>query len=104
MREQIARISAKKHAENPPCHVCYAIADETITLICQKVKTCLLADEEIDDQYVDGWAARNTEVDSPLQLRALDGDASIDVLRELVQAQLDKILALFKEKGEHDSR
>ena len=52
----------------------------------------LLTDEEIDKRFVDSWAERNTEVDSPLALKTIDNDDSIDVLRELAQAQLDEAL------------
>ena len=67
-----------------------AIGFRLIPLIKEKIEKSLLTDKEIDTQYLDSWAKRNTEVDSPLDLKAKDGDEDIDVLRELLQAQLDK--------------
>ena len=72
MREKVARISAKKHAENPPCHVCYAIADETITLIRGKIE----------------------KVENPYETEGRHWQLQIKAFEDCRQA----ILALFKEK------
>ena len=66
--------------------------DGLISLLKEEIKKSLLTDKEIDKQYIDDWARRNTGVDSPLQLKIEDDDEDIDVLRELAQAQLDKVL------------
>jgi len=69
-----------------------------IPLVREEIKKELLTDEEIDTAYVDGWASRNAEVDDLLELKAVDGDEEIDVLRELAQAQIQKIIKRMEEK------
>jgi len=92
MKEKLAKQPVKTHRYNGKTYLILDGVDQILTLIREEIERSLLTDEEIDKQYIDGWAKRNTETDSPLELKAIDGDDSIDVLRELAQVQLNKIL------------
>ena len=75
LREKIARIYAKEHAENPPCDECYARADQILTLIREEIEKSLLTDAERMDLYA-----------------KYDGAFESQWEDALLQAQLDKIL------------
>ena len=83
-------------AEDRWCY--YQGADQIVNLLKEKIEKSLLTDEEIDEGYVDGWAKRDVGVDSPLALWAInDDDSDLAVLRELMQAQLDKTRKALEE-------
>ena len=100
MRERIAKlmmlIDTLPTDVPATCH--YDVADQILSLLIEEIKKEPLTDEEIDTAYVDGWASRNAEVDDLLELKAVDGDEEIDVLRELAQAQIQKIIKRMEEK------
>ena len=63
--------------------------NDKVKELVERVK---LTPEEIDAKYVEAWESQDISVDSPLKQKQLDGDVEIDVLEELCQAQLNKVL------------